>query len=37
MDLNARRASEIPGCVTRGLDHASRIYPTCALKVPEIG
>jgi hypothetical protein len=23
--------------VTRGLDHASRIYPTCALKVPEIG
>jgi hypothetical protein len=23
--------------VTRGLDHASRIYPTCALKMPEIG
>jgi hypothetical protein len=23
--------------VTRGLDHASRIYPTCAPKTPEIG
>src|SRR5262245_25237126 len=23
--------------VTRGLDHASRIYPTCALKTPELG
>ena len=23
--------------VTRGLDHASRIYPTCALEVAEIG
>jgi hypothetical protein len=23
--------------VTRGLDHASRIYPTCASKMPEIG
>jgi hypothetical protein len=26
-----------PTCVTRGLDHASRIYPTCAPKTPEIG
>src|SRR5262249_12718807 len=23
--------------VTRGLDHASRVYPTCPLKMPEIG
>jgi hypothetical protein len=23
--------------VTRGLDHASRIYPTCALKALELG
>jgi hypothetical protein len=23
--------------VIRGLDHASRIYPTCALKAPELG
>src|SRR5262245_40059242 len=23
--------------VTRGLDHASRIYPTCALKCPKSG
>jgi hypothetical protein len=22
--------------VTRGLDHASRIYPTCVTKMPEI-
>jgi hypothetical protein len=26
-----------PTCVTRGLRHASRIYPTCALEMPEIG
>jgi hypothetical protein len=26
-----------PACVTRGLDHASRVHPTCALKAPEIG
>jgi coenzyme Q-binding protein COQ10 len=24
-------------CFTRGLDHASRIYPTCAFRVPELG
>src|SRR5262249_16124929 len=24
-------------CVTRGLDHASRVYPTCALKRPKSG
>jgi hypothetical protein len=23
--------------VTRGLDHATRIYPTCATKMPELG
>src|SRR5262249_42824896 len=26
-----------PTCVIRGLDHASRVHPTCALKAPEIG
>src|SRR5262249_59397250 len=26
-----------PTCVTRGLDHASRVYPTCAPKAAEIG
>src|SRR5947209_5649257 len=26
-----------PTCVTRGLDHASRVHPICALKTPEIG
>jgi hypothetical protein len=27
----------LPTGVTRGLDHASRIYPTCAFEVPKSG
>jgi hypothetical protein len=32
-----RSEAESPTRVTRGLDHASQIYPTCAIEVPELG
>src|SRR5262249_32838417 len=36
-ELSRRRYWPGTHIVTRGLDHASRIYPTCALKFPNSG
>jgi hypothetical protein len=34
---SGEEALTLNGVVTRGLDHASWIYPTCALEMTEIG
>jgi hypothetical protein len=36
-EIRGRRIAAFITCVTRGLDHASRIYPTCALNAPKLG